>query len=274
MRAIGCEVIELFTDIDGHFPNHHPDPLKPENLEDIAHKVRETKADIGLAFDGDGDRLGVVSNLGNIIWADRVLMLLSVGVLKACPEATILYDVKCTRFLADVIESAGGKAVMSATGHSIMKRNLALTGAELGGELSGHIFFKHRWYGFDDGVYAGARLLELLTEESVDADTVFSRFPDGVSTPELNVLIPESEKFGLIDRLQQEAQARFPTAKIITLDGMRIEFSNGWALVRASNTTPNLVLRFEATTPEELKSIQDAVRDWIKAVAPQLILGF
>jgi len=272
IRGLGCEVVELFTQIDGTFPNHHPDPLKPENLQDLIRVVKETQADIGLAFDGDGDRLGVVSNKGRIIWADRVLMLLAKGVLKDCPGAAILFDVKCSKFLVDVIESLGGRPVMSATGHSIMKANLKRSGAELGGELSGHIFYKERWYGFDDGIYAGTRLLELLSQETQSVEEIFTDFPDGVSTPELNIAVSEQEKFEIVDTLV--ANANTLKAKLITLDGMRVEFPKGWALIRASNTTPNLVLRFEAEDAKSLSDIQGIIRNFMLRYTPQIQVNF
>jgi phosphomannomutase/phosphoglucomutase len=276
LKALGCEIVELFTDIDGTFPNHHPDPLKPENLQDLIRAVKSHKADIGLAFDGDGDRVGVVSNQGNIIWADRVMMLLASGVLKNHPGATILFDVKCTKFLADVIKLEGGKPVMSATGHSIMKANLKKSGAELGGELSGHIFYKERWYGFDDGIYAGMRLLELVSEDSRTVDEIFKSYPEGVSTPELNILVTEVEKFKIVDTLVSQASrySKFQDAALITLDGIRIEFPRGWALIRASNTTPNLVLRFEALTVQDLSDIQAIVRDFMREYTPQVVVDF
>ncbi len=276
LKALGCEVVELFTEIDGTFPNHHPDPLKPENLQDLIHAVKKHRADIGLAFDGDGDRVGVVSNQGNIIWADRVMMLLASGVLKKHPGAVILFDVKCTKFLADVIRAEGGTPLMSATGHSIMKANLKKSGAELGGELSGHIFYKERWYGFDDGIYAGMRLLELVSQDSRSVDEIFKSYPEGVSTPELNIAVTEIEKFKIVDTLVKAAAdyPEFHDATVITLDGMRLEFEKGWALIRASNTTPNLVLRFEALTAEELEKIQSMMREFMKKYAPEVKVNF
>jgi phosphomannomutase/phosphoglucomutase len=275
-KALGCDVIELFTEIDGTFPNHHPDPLKPENLQDLIQAVQLNRADIGLAFDGDGDRLGVVSNQGQIIWADRVLMLMAVGVLKKHPGAVILFDVKCTKFLADVIRQQGGQPLMSATGHSIMKANLKTSGAELGGELSGHIFYKDRWYGFDDGIYAGVRLLELIAEDPRTVDEIFREYPDGVSTPELNIAVTEAEKFQLVDHLVQAAKGypAFQQATILTMDGIRIEFDRGWVLIRASNTTPNLVLRFEGLTKEDLSHIQNVFRQFLTQYAPTIHPNF
>lgn len=271
-RALGCDVVELFTEIDGTFPNHHPDPLKPENLKDLQDQLDKEHADVGFAFDGDGDRLGVVSNKGNIIWADRVMMLLSEGVLKAHPGATIVYDVKCTKFLPDVIKQAGGNAVLSATGHSIMKANLKKYGAELAGELSGHIFFKERWYGFDDGIYAGVRLLEMLSQSDKTTDEIFAAYPEGVSTPELNIGVTEAEKFQIVDTLV--ANAQFDDAEVLTIDGMRVEFPNGWALIRASNTTANLVLRFEAVDQVSLEIIMNRMRSYIQAHTPQVEINF
>jgi phosphomannomutase/phosphoglucomutase len=275
-KALGCEVIELFTEIDGTFPNHHPDPLKPENLQDLIQAVQVNRADIGLAFDGDGDRLGVVSNTGKIIWADRVLMLMASGVLKSHPGAVILFDVKCTKFLADVIRQYGGQPLMSATGHSIMKANLKSSGAELGGELSGHIFYKDRWYGFDDGIYAGVRLLELIAEDDRTVDEIFQDYPDGVSTPELNIPVTEAQKFAVVESLVQAAPTypAFQEAAILTMDGIRIEFPRGWVLIRASNTTPNLVLRFEGLTKEDLSRIQNLFRQFLAQYAPTIDPSF
>lgn len=243
-REMGCEVHELFCELDGRFPNHHPDPSQTENLQDLIRVVRETKADIGLAFDGDGDRLGVVTTSGEVIWPDRQLMVFAKEILSRQPGAKIIYDVKCTNHLARVIHEAGGVPIMWKTGHSLVKAKLAETQAALAGEMSGHIFFKDRWYGFDDALYSAARLLEILARTSGDSDALFQDIPNSVNTPELKIYVDENEKFSLMDRLIQSAN--FGMAEIVTIDGLRVNFSDGWGLVRPSNTTPCLVLRFEA----------------------------
>ncbi|MBN3859142.1 phosphomannomutase/phosphoglucomutase [Neisseriaceae bacterium PsAf] len=259
-RALGCEVIELFCDVNGTFPNHHPDPAKPENLQDIQSKLKNSDAEIGLAFDGDGDRLGVVTKDGNIIWPDRLLMLFSEDVLSRNKGASIIYDVKCTRLLAPWIIEKGGKPIISKTGHSYIKSAMKEHGALLAGEMSGHIFFKERWLGFDDGLYAGARLLEILS--TYDAPSrVLNSLPNAISTPEINIdMQEEGQNHALIEKLQ--AQAKFENAKeIIDIDGLRVEYEDGFGLIRASNTTPVLVLRFEADTTEAVKRIQDEFRE-------------
>ncbi|MDQ9171821.1 phosphomannomutase/phosphoglucomutase [Oxalobacteraceae bacterium R-40] len=254
-RAMGCEVIELFCEVDGHFPNHHPDPAHPENLQDLIRCLKESDAQIGLAFDGDGDRLGVVTKDGQIIYPDRQLMLFAKDVLTRHPNEQILYDVKCTRHLNDWIEQYGGQPLMWKTGHSLVKAKMRETGAPIGGEMSGHIFFKDRWYGFDDGLYAGARLLELLSRED-DPTAVLNALPQSSSTPELHLHLDEGENVGLIEKMQREAQ--FPGAKqIITIDGLRVEYADGFGLARSSNTTPVVVMRFEAETREALARIQN-----------------
>lgn len=272
LRALGCEVIELYCEIDGHFPNHHPDPGKPENLVALTRAVTEHQADVGVAFDGDGDRLGVVDSDGKIIWPDRVLMLLAMDVLSRNPGGQIIYDVKCSRDLERVISENGGEPLMWKTGHSFIKAKMQETGALLAGEMSGHIFFKERWFGFDDALYACARLLEILAADGQKSAAVFAQLPDGVSTPELNVLMAEGEHFRLMQRLL--ANARFGGARLITLDGLRVEFADGWGLVRASNTTPSLVLRFEADDAEALRRIQDEFRQQLLGLDPELDLPF
>jgi phosphomannomutase/phosphoglucomutase len=271
-RALGCEVIELFCEVDGNFPNHHPDPAHPENLQDLIRCLQETDAEIGLAFDGDGDRLGVVTKDGQIIYPDRQLMLFAKDVLTRHPGEQILYDVKCTRHLAPWVEQSGGKALMWKTGHSLVKAKMRETGAPLGGEMSGHIFFKDRWYGFDDGMYAGARLLELLSREQ-DPSAVLNALPQSASTPELQLKLAEGESFRLIDRLQKEA--KFPGAdQVITIDGLRVEYPDGFGLARSSNTTPVIVMRFEAESQPALSRIQAEFKRVITDVKPDAALPY
>lgn len=272
IEALGCEVIPLFCEVDGTFPNHHPDPGKPENLRDLIAKVAETGADLGLAFDGDGDRVGVVTNTGEMIYPDRLLMLFARDVLGRNPGAEIIYDVKCTRGLAGVIAAQGGRPLMWKTGHSLIKAKMKETGALLAGEMSGHIFFKERWYGFDDGIYSAARLLEILSLDGRSAAAVFADFPVALSTPEINISVGDERKFALIEALQRDA--RWGEASLFTLDGVRVDYPYGWGLVRASNTTPVLVLRFEADSAEQLSQIQQVFHDQLKAVAADLELPF
>ena len=272
LEELGCEVTPLHCDVDGDFPNHHPDPGKPENLQDLIAKVQETGADIGLAFDGDGDRLGVVTNSGKIIWPDRLLMLFARDVVSRNPGADVLYDVKCSRRLAGVISEAGGRPIMWKSGHSLMKAKMQETGALLAGELSGHIFFAERWYGFDDGLYTAARLLEILGIEDRHSDEVFEDFPEDISTPELNVQVTESDKFAIIERLEQ--QADFGDGNVSTIDGLRVDYTDGWGLCRASNTTPVLVLRFEAENEDALERIKSVFREQLQKAAPDLVADF
>jgi len=274
LRRLGCEVTELFCDIDGHFPNHHPDPSKPENLQDLMAALgQDDGADIGLAFDGDGDRLGVVDSGHNIIWPDRQLMLYAIDVLKRNPGAEIIYDVKSTSNLARVIGEHGGRATMSKTGHSLIKARMKETGALLAGEMSGHVFFKERWFGFDDGLYTMARLLEILSADQRSAREVFAALPDALNTPELNVLFAnEGEHFAFMERFV--ATAEFPGAEMITIDGVRANFPDGWGLVRASNTTPSLVIRFEADDEAALARIQQSFRVAMLAADARLDLPF
>ena len=271
-RAMGCEVIELFCDVDGHFPNHHPDPAHPENLQDLIECLKTSDAEIGLAFDGDGDRLGVVTKDGQIIFPDRQMMLFSQDVLSRNPGAEILYDVKCTRHLGPWIEQHGGRPLMWKTGHSLVKAKLKETGAPLGGEMSGHIFWKDRWYGFDDGLYTGARLLEILTRET-DPSALLNGLPIASSTPELHLHLKEGENFALIDKLRAEAE--FPGAdRIVDIDGLRVEYPDGFGLARGSNTTPVVVLRFEGENPQALDRIQKEFARVIKAARPDAELPF
>jgi len=272
LSTLGCEVVPLYCEIDGNFPNHHPDPSRPENLQELIDKVREEEAELGLAFDGDGDRLGVVDSEGNIIWPDRQMMLYAIDVLSRQAGADIIYDVKCTRNLAKLIAKHGGKPVMSKTGHSLMKAKMKENNAELGGEMSGHIFFKERWYGFDDALYTAARLLEILTAEFRPTVEIFAELPDSIATPEINIALEEGENFRFIEQLQ--AQANFEDARIITLDGLRVEFKDGWGLVRASNTTPSLVLRFEADDEQELERIKQLFKEQMLKINAALELTF
>ena len=271
-RGLGCEVTELFCEVDGTFPNHHPDPAEPHNLEDLIHCVKTTDCEIGLAFDGDGDRLGVVTKSGQIIWPDRQLILYARDVLERCPGETIIYDVKCSRHVAVQIRAAGGKPLMWQTGHSLIKAKLAETGAPLAGEMSGHVFFKERWFGFDDGLYMGARLLEILSR-SADPSAVLEALPQGVSTPELKLEMREGEPHALIKRLQTEGVFE-GASEIVKIDGLRADYPDGFGLARASNTTPVVVLRFEGDTADALARIQAAFRKQLLALAPHVKLPF
>jgi phosphomannomutase / phosphoglucomutase len=272
LRRMGCEVVELFCEVDGNFPNHHPDPSKPENLADVQRALRDTDAELGLAFDGDGDRLGVVTKDGEIIFPDRQLMLFAADVLMRQPGATIIFDVKCSRHVAASIRRQGGKPLMWNTGHALIKTKLKQTGAPLAGEMSGHLFFKERWYGFDDGMYAAARLLEIVSRWP-DANWPLKHLPNAISTPELNLKMNEGEPHALIDALKRDGQ--FPTAReLITIDGVRAEYADGFGLARASNTTPVVVLRFEADTEEALKRIQTEFRKALLAAWPGLEMDF
>ncbi len=271
-RALGCEVIELFTDLDGRFPNHHPDPLVPENLKDLIQTVLAEKADLGLAFDGDGDRLGIVTNAGEIIWPDRQLMLFSQDVLAKKPGATIIFDVKCSRFLPEVIKKAGGVPIMWRTGHSIIKNKMLETGAALAGEMSGHIFFRDDWFGFDDGLYVGVRLLQILSQQNLSASALFATLPNSINTPELKLPMAEDKKIGFMQRFVQESN--FANGKKIDLDGLRVDFDYGWGLVRPSNTAAYLTMRFEADTQENLEKIKNMFRQQMLAIDKNLNLPF
>jgi phosphomannomutase / phosphoglucomutase len=266
-RALGCQVTELFCEVDGNFPNHHPDPAHPENLEDLIHAVAKGNAELGFAFDGDGDRLGVVTKDGQIIWPDRQLMLFAKDVLASRPGSSIIYDVKCSRHVAEVVRAAGGQPLMWRTGHSLIKAKLKETQAPLAGEMSGHVFFNDRWPGFDDGMYAGARLLEILTR-SRDPSAVLNALPQSRSTPELHIQVAEGENHAIVAAMQKSA--KFPDAtEVITIDGLRVEFADGFGLVRASNTTPVLVCRFEAETDAALARIQQQLAQAVRAIKPQ-----
>ena len=266
LRALGCDVIELYSEVDGDFPNHHPDPSKPENLADLIRTVQTTDAELGLAFDGDGDRLGVVTKDGQIIYPDRQLMLFATDILKRNPGSPIIFDVKCTQRLAPVIRQAGGTPLMWKTGHSLVKAKLRETGAPIAGEMSGHIFFAERWYGFDDATYTAARLLEILSR-SKNPSAVLNALPTSFSTPELNVACAEGEPRRVVQELLDRSE--FPGAsEIITIDGLRVDYDDGFGLIRASNTTPVLVLRFEGHTPEALKRIQNELMTALRLVKP------
>ena len=269
---LGCEIVPLFCEVDGNFPNHHPDPSKPENLADVIRALRETDAELGIAFDGDGDRLGVVTKDGEIIFPDRQLMLFAADVLSRVPGSQIIYDVKCTRLLAPWIREHGGVPLMWNTGHALIKAKLKETGAPLAGEMSGHCFFKERWYGFDDGLYTGARLLEILSRAS-DGNPLLKNLPNSPSTPELNIKMAEGEPFTLIDKLK--AAGQFAAAEqIITIDGVRVEYADGFGLARPSNTTPVVVLRFEADDAVALERIQADFRQALNVVWPGIKLPF
>jgi phosphomannomutase len=265
-RALGCEVIELFSEVDGNFPNHHPDPSKPENLKDLIAAIAQHGAELGLAFDGDGDRLGIITRSGNNIYPDRQMMLFARDVLSRVPGGTIVFDVKCTQRLAPAIREAGGVPLMFKTGHSLIKAKMKEVGAPLGGEMSGHIFFKERWYGFDDGTYAGARLLEILSR-TPDPSAVLDALPTSFSTPELNVRCAEGEPHALVEQLVATTVFGAP-AQVSTIDGVRVDWPDGFGLIRASNTTPVLVLRFEGHTPEALERIERDMLALLRRVKP------
>ena len=272
MQQLGCEVIKLHCDLDGRFPHHEPDPSQPKNLADLIEAVKIHSADIGLAFDGDGDRLGVITNRGEIIWPDRQMMLFVKDILANNPRATCIYDVKCSRHLAEVIKQYGGNPLMWKTGHSLIKAKMLETGAKFAGEMSGHLFFNDRWYGFDDGIYAAARLLEIVSRDTRDVATIFRDFPDSVNTPELKLPILESKKFAFMD--QFIAKAKFPNAEVTTIDGIRVDFPFGWGLLRPSNTTSYLILRFEATDEQALEVIKKEFRAQLFALDKTLEVPF
>ncbi len=272
LRDIGAEVFPLFDDVDGSFPNHHPDPSEPENLQDLIISVKIMGADLGVAFDGDADRLGVVTPAGDIIYADRLMMLFVRDILARCPGETVIYDVKCTGHLHEEIEAAGGKAMMYKTGHSLIKNKMKEVDAPFAGEMSGHFFFKERWYGFDCGIYAAARLLEILAADERGAEEILNSLPDSYSTPELKVETAEGENHTFVTRMQQEAV--FADATINTIDGVRADYADGWGLVRASNTTPVLVLRFDADSEIALERIKDEFKQQMLAINDQLDLPF
>lgn len=270
---LGCEITALYCDVDGNFPNHHPNPSEPENLEALIQCVRQNELDIGLAFDGDGDRIGVIDDQGDVLWADRQMMLYSRDVLSRNPGAKIIFDVKSSRNLRTVIEQAGGEAIMWKTGHSLIKSKMVETGALLAGEMSGHIFFKERWYGFDDALYSAARLLEIVTRQDLSTSRLFATLPDAISTPEINLRLERDGAQHLFMR-QFSAQAQLPGAEITTIDGIRADYAHGWGLVRASNTTSSLIARFEAESTDALEKIKGAFRESMLAVDAGLDLPF
>jgi len=269
---LGCKVTELFCEVDGNFPNHHPDPSKPENLADLQQAIKDNALDIGLAFDGDGDRVGILDDKARILWADRQMMLYAADVLKRKPGAQIIFDIKSTSNLAMVINNLGGEPLMWKTGHSFIKAKMKETGAELAGEMSGHIFFKERWFGFDDGLYSAARMLEIVSQYREPCSTIFDSLPDSVNTPELQILFDEGEHYKFMNKFIGESV--FEDATTNTIDGIRVNFTEGWGLVRPSNTTPCLVLRFEASDDENLSKIQDIFREKILAIDSTLELPF
>jgi phosphomannomutase/phosphoglucomutase len=269
---LGCEVIPLYCDVDGSFPNHPPDTSNEDNLADLAKTVQEQGADFGVAFDGDGDRLAVVTSSGRIVRSDVLLMIYAQDVVSRNPGADVVFDVKCSRHLSALISRHGGRPVLWKTGHAFMKEKMAETGALLGGEFSGHMFFGERWYGFDDGMYAAARLAEILSTHGDSLDQSLSAFPDTVNTPEILIPVPEADKFALVEKLV--ATADFSPGKVNTLDGVRVDYANGWGLVRASNTVPALTARFEADSAEALESIQSAFRTQMSLAMPDLEPNF
>ena len=264
IRALGYEVIELFCEIDGNFPNHHPDPGKVENLQDLVQAVQENSADVGIAFDGDGDRLGVVTEKGEIIFPDQLMMIFTKDVLKNFPGKEIVFDVKCTNLLSNIIKESGGIPVMSPTGHFHIKNTLKETNAPLAGEMSGHIFFNDKWHGFDDGHYSAFRLLEIMHDLNIPLSSILGQLPKAFSTPELNINIEEEKKFEIVKNFVDKAQ--FEGGSKVTIDGLRVDFDDGWGLIRASNTTPKLVLRFEAKTSDRLKEIKNMFLDQLKLI--------
>jgi len=273
LRAIGGEVTELYCEVDGQFPNHHPNPSVPANLAELSATVTGQSLELGLAFDGDGDRLGVVDGQGNIIWADRQMMLYAADVLERQPGAMIIFDIKCSRKLADVIREHGGEPLMWQTGHSLIKAKMQATGAPLAGEMSGHIFFKERWYGFDDALYTAARLLEILSRQANSPSEVFAALPNTLNTPELNLeFAEEGAHVAFVEQLK--ARADFADAELTTIDGLRVDYPWGWGLVRPSNTTPSLVIRFEADTQAHLETIQSRFREAMLQIQPDLALPF
>lgn len=271
-RQLGCEVIELFCEVDGRFPNHHPDPTVPKNLDAIIATVKKEKADIGLAFDGDADRIGVVTNKGEIIWPDRQMILFSQDVLSRNPGAKIVFDVKCTSLLPKMIREHGGQPIMYRTGHSVLKAKMIKEGAILAGEMSGHIFFKEDWFGFDDGIYVGVRLLKILSNDDRSSSEIFSALPNSINTPELKLPMPEENKTSFMQSLLNDAD--FGDAECITIDGLRVEFPYGWGLVRPSNTSPYLIMRFEADTETHLSEIKNLFRQELLKINSTLKLPY
>ncbi|MBL4712717.1 MAG: phosphomannomutase/phosphoglucomutase [Gammaproteobacteria bacterium] len=269
---LGCNVTSLFCDVDGHFPNHHPDPSKPENLIDLQNAIKDNNIDIGFAFDGDADRVGVLDNEQNILWPDRQLMLFAADLLKRKPGAMIIYDIKSTSNLDGYIKNLGGKSLMWKSGHSFIKAKMKETDAELAGEMSGHIFFKERWFGFDDGLYSAARMLEIISQHDTTSSTIFNALPDSINTPELQIHFAEGEHYTFMQKFI--AATTFDDAKTTTIDGIRVNYPNGWGLIRPSHTTPCLVLRFEANDENTLLEIQNIFRKKILAIDSSLHLPF
>jgi len=270
--ALGCEVIPLFCEVDGNFPNHHPDPTVPTNLRSLLDKVEATNADLGIAFDGDADRLGIVTNNSEVVDADRILMLLVQNIAPLYPGSSIVFDVKCSRGLPALIEELGCVPVMQRSGHSFMKQKMAESGAPLGGEFAAHIFIKDRWFGFDDGMYAAARIVEILCDQTLPASSVFARFPHKPCTPEIAIPVPDERKFAVMETLI--GLANFPDAHLNTIDGLRVEFADGWGLVRASNTSPALLLRFEADSEHTLTAIQAKFKALLREADKSIELNF
>jgi len=271
-KQLGCKIVELYCEVDGHFPHHHPDPSVPENLNDLITTVKETKADLGFAFDGDADRLGVVTQSGNIIWPDLQMMLFADSILNQNPGADIIFDVKCTRHLPELIQKKGGNPIMWKTGHSLIKSKLRESQAPFAGEMSGHLFFNDRWYGFDDAFYTAARLLELLSDTDKDLEALYEALPKSVTTPEIKMGVMESQKFALVEQFKKHAD--FKEATLTDIDGLRVDFNNGWGLMRCSNTTPNIIFRFEADTKVSLKEIQNQFREVLLKLDNTLKLPF
>ena len=266
-KRLGCNVINLFSEVDGNFPNHHPDPGKIANLQDLIKAVKDEKADLGLAFDGDGDRVCLVTEKGDVVFPDKIMMLFAEDVLAKNNGGQIIFDVKCSNSLAQIIQSNGGEPIMSPTGHFHIKNKLRETNALLAGEMSGHIFFNDDWYGFDDGHYAGVRIIDLINRSDSSIDQMISRLPESFSTPELNIHVSDDIKFDIVQKFAEECLL---DGNKITIDGLRIEFSNGWGLLRASNTTPKLVLRFEGDSEDDLKTIQENFLNEFKRICPEI----
>ena len=266
-KKLGCDVINLFSEVDGNFPNHHPDPGKLDNLKDLINTVKKEDAALGIAFDGDGDRVGLISGKGEIVFPDKIMMLFAKDILDKNKGGEIIFDVKCSNALADIIKQNGGKPTMSPTGHFHIKNALRKTNALLAGEMSGHIFFNDTWYGFDDGHYAGVRILDLITRSNLSIEELVSQLPQSYSTPELNINVDDENKFLIIERFARECSL---DGNKVTIDGLRIEFENGWGLLRASNTTPKLVLRFEGNTKETLNSIKTDFLNELKRICPEI----
>lgn len=269
-RELGCDVVELYCKVDGSFPNHQPDPSVPKNLEDLVRVVKEQKADVGLAFDGDADRVGIVTESGEMIAADRLLMLFAMDILSKNVGETVVFDVKCTSNLADQIAKCGGVPLMYKTGHSLIKAKMKELGAPLAGELSGHIFIKERWYGFDDGVYVGARFLELLSKSDKKCSEIFSDLPDTVNTPEIKVPVEESKKFSIMENIINGSE--FIGGRVNTIDGIRVDYDYGFGLVRISNTSPYLTMRFEGDTEESLRKVKSIFKEQLLKIEPTLEL--